>query len=440
MSGRRVSRRRSSSGAALGVVGVVAGIAGLGAVLAGYTPQPEVSAAGSNALLGLNARLLDVGTAAVIGVAALGLLWGVGQLTSARLREIHRMTAAPGDRKGVARLLLAPLLIATVAMGTSLGDEAGRGAREPVEQLVDELGAEPHDVRVLLQHEGSLPFNHAAMPAALLVDAPPGVVPVDLRLGSASVPGRAVNPSSAAIVAVPDALWSAMGLSFAGGSVVTTRQFADVGTRLLVGGDEATVVRTVDWFPGLDRTAILLRAADPAFDEGIDAFSAALLVDDEAERWARSVAVATNGEVTSLDAWLDDYDTFWGRSVSPLSMEYLLALLLVGAVASAFIRGSDILRRRRQLAVQHVLGVTRRVLIAAELHRAAFDTVVATLVATPLYLGLIAVTNSSQFGVSIALSPSALGAGALLVGASMMLSVASAARMITRMDTAHEVR
>ncbi len=432
--------RRRLAAPVLNVVGILAGIVGLGAVLAGATPQPQVSASGSNALLDLNAGLLDAGTAVVVGVAVLGLLWALGQAMSDRLRELHRLTSAPGERRGVARLLLAPLLIATVAMGTSLGDEAGRGARQPVEQLVAELGVTPREVQVLLQHEGSLPFNHAAMPTSMLADAPSGVVPLDLRLSSASVPGRAVNPSSAAIVAVPDSLWSAMGLSFAHGSIVTTEQFADVASTVLVAGDEASVVATVDWFPGLDRTAILLRAADPTFDEGIDAFSAALLVDEEAEEWARSTASDGQGEVTSLGAWLEDYDAFWGRSVSPISMEYLLALLLVGSVASAFIRGSDILRRRRQLAVQHILGVTRRALVAAELHRALFDTVLATLLATPVYALLIAVTNSSQFGVSISLSPSALGAGSLLVGASMLLSVGAAARMITRMDTANEVR
>lgn len=413
----------------------------MAAVIAKIEPLPGVSAAGSNALLSFNRWLLGAGTSVLFVLGGLTLIGGAAYIFNTRARELVRLTESPPEARGWARYLLPPLLIATVAMGVSLGDEAGRGAREPIEQVVLQTGADPDKVDVLLPHGDALPFNYAAIPPELLLGAPPSAIPIRLRLGAARNPRLSVNPSSAAVITVPDQLWQqSEGATTDEFSVITTAQLAEIGETIIVEGYPLQVGRTHDWFPGLDRTAVVMpEHAYAQIGTPADPFSVVLLLDAEARRWAENIGSGTF-TVLSLSDWLDRYDRFWQRSVSPLSMEYLLCLLIVGGVASGFIRASDILRRRRQLAVQHILGVTRRTLIAAEYMRAVLDTVVATVIAAPMAILLIAITNSSQYGVSVAVTPNALGAGALLLGCSMTLSVSAAAGMLLRMDAVNEVR
>lgn len=437
---RRAARRAVTRHRLLGILGLAAGAAGMAAVVVTVKPLPDVSAAGSNALLQLNRWLVSAGDTFLAVLAGTTLVGLVAYFASPKMREIVRLTAAPPEARGVARYLLPPLLIATVAMGVSLGDEAGRGAGEPIKQLLTQAGADPQHVSVLLPNKDTLPFNYAAIPRELLAEAPATAVPIRLHLGSASNPELSVNPSSAAIITVPDAMWKTIGGRVTDTSVATTAQFAHVGDTVRVEDHPLVVERTVDWYPGLDRTAAVLpERAYAEVAHATDPYSAVLLLDSNASRWAES-ASHDPFAVMSLTTWLDRYDSFWRRSVSPLSMEYLLCLLIVGAVASGFIRSSDILRRRRQLAVQHILGVSKRTLIAAEYVRAVLDTAVATLLAAPLAIALIAITNSSQYGVAVVVKPAVIGAGALLLGCSMILSVSSAAGMLWRMDAVNEVR
>ncbi|MCX6397625.1 MAG: hypothetical protein NTV23_14150 [Propionibacteriales bacterium] len=339
--------------------------------------------------------------------------------------------------------------MAVIAVGTGLGAEAGRGAREPIEQALSSLiGAEGVPTVVLSQPEAK-PFNRSVVSKSQ-VDAVQEwalsggytAIAYRLALGDAANLSSGAHPSSASIVALPTDRVPDLRPSGSELPVMTTAQFASVGDRLSVEGHDAIVVKTVDWFPGLDRTAVVMSeagydelSAEPEPYSGVLVGGATPIV---VQDHLSSAGIGLSA--VSVRSWLNSYDRFWDRSVTPVIMQYMLAVALVGGVAASFIRTADVLRRRRQIAIHNVMGVQKAMLVRAEFLRAFLETAKATLYAALPAIGLIAVANSSQFGMNMGASLGGLGAGALLVGASMAMGTLGAMRAIRRLDAANEIR
>ena len=255
---RRAARRAVTRHRLLGILGLAAGAAGMAAVVVTVKPLPDVSAAGSNALLQLNRWLVSAGDTFLAVLAGTTLVGLVAYFASPKMREIVRLTAAPPEARGVARYLLPPLLIATVAMGVSLGDEAGRGAGNRSNSSSLQAGADPQHVSVLLPNKDTLPFNYAAIPRELLAEAPATAVPIRLHLGSASNPELSVNPVEVRPSSRCPTQCGRRSVAVSLIPLATTAQFAHVGDTVRVEDHPLVVERTVDWYPGLDRTAAVL--------------------------------------------------------------------------------------------------------------------------------------------------------------------------------------
>ncbi len=448
--------KRAKQAAVLATVGV--GVAG---TATHYAPNPKVSSSGTDALIGVNNFLQDNGEAGLIAVASLGAIIAVSRFAggrNGRVKEMLDMTkpVTNGKERHWSRTILPPLLITAAAVSTGLGAEAGRGANVPVESIIQAMGANRADTYAIVESKDVLPFNHSSVAAA---DVSKIVQWADLNnhkatsfymdLGSAKNPNNTANPSSAGIVALPGELLpqiteSNVTVPEGDMRVITTSQFAKKGDEITVEGKPATVVATTDTFPGLDRTSIVTPAEDlsaSVLSDGESPFGVMVSgIDSQAEIDAFLKEQGIDAAAIAIPKWEKSYKTFWERSVTPISMEYTLMIAGIGSVAAGFMRTSDMLRRRKGLAIQNIIGASKAVEGRAEYLRTAIDTAKATAYAAAPTIGFMAITNSAQYGVSLEANPAGLGAGALLMGGAWLASTVTGNRMIRKMDSADEVR
>lgn len=440
--------KRAKQAAVLSIVG-----GGIAATATEYAPNPEVSSAGTDALIAANDFLRDNGEYGLMAIAGVTAVIGASMLKSVRAREMMASTRPVGakNERQLLRKVLPPLIVTATAMGTGLGAEAGRGANEPVNAIVAAIGADKKDTYAVVAHDEVLPFNRSAISDSSVAAISSwstsqgyDAVPFYMDLGSAKNPDNVSSPSSAGIIALPEAFLPKTSVESSNFPVITTKQFADIGDTVNVEGAEAQVALTTDTYPGLDRTSIftsiealqenVLADNEPTYGLMLSGASS----EQEIEDFLRARGI--DAAAIPVEEWQERYKEFWDRSVTPLSMEFLLLISAVGSVGAGYIRTNDILRRRRGLANMHILGVDKDFEARAEYMRTAIDTAKATALAAAPIVGFLAITNSAQYGVSLEASPSALGAGAILVGGSLLLSTVAAGRMIKKMDTANEVR
>ena len=440
--------RRAKQAAVLAVTG-----AGAYAVANEFTPHPEVSSAGTDAMIGASEFMQDNGPAALIAVAGFAGITLAARLKSAKVREMLDITK-PSGNKGIARKVLPPLIVTAAAAGTGLGAEAGRGANEPVNELMQIMNADIDSTYAIVAHEDVLPFNHSAIgkqevakvsDIALGLDA--DYMPFYMDLGAGSNPDNTANPSSAGIIAVPeDRLPSALFADASTGDqlqVATTSQVAAVGDMITVEGEGALVVNTLDTYPGLDRTAVLTTSEqyqehvlhnEPPFGIMLSGIESQAQLEDLLRQYDVDVAAIPAHE------WQERYSEFWDRSVTPLGMQFLLMISALGGVGAGFIAGNEVMQRRRSAAIQNVMGVDKATLVRANYLRSGVEAAKATALATTSYVGLVAVINSSQYGVALEANAEGLGAGAMLVTASTLASTGVANGILKKMDSANEVR
>lgn len=422
----------------------------------GWVPQPAVSSTGTDALIRLNGAMRDAGVAflVVLAVASVAIL--VAARVSGRARAMVRTTRSSAVRRSVFEWILPPVIVTAVAVGSALGDETGRGANEPLKVMAAAVQAPGQRTYVVLQHADALPFNHSALSAADVgavtrwaARAKAPVLPFTLALGDAARPDVATGPSSTAIVAMPQVtmarLFSLDARDVAPGhlTAVVSRQFAQRGDRIRVDGTPARVVGSIDVYPGLDRTVAILpaRAASRTVFANDPQTGVLVSTSDGPQPLRRALQErGSSAAVITLGAWSRLYDRFWGRSVKPVQMQFVLMIVLIGMIAGSYIRIADILRRRPTLAVVNVLGVTKRTLRSAEYLATTLRAAVAVLAAAPAVVLLTAVTNSSQYGLKLSPGLSGLGAGALLFTAASFASTLAANTIISRLDSSGELR
>lgn len=425
------------------------------ATATGFAPNPEVSSSGTDALIGVNDFLRDNGETALIAVAGLSAAIMVARFKSRRVKEMLDITqpVSQGREKHWSRKILPPLLVTATAVGTGLGAEAGQGASEPVRGIVSAIGGNPETSYVVVGNKDVLPFNRSSVAQEDITKISDWAVGNDLNstsfymeLGSAKNEDKVSNPSSAGIIALPESLLPGMTEIDAPEDtmrVITTKQFAEQGDEITVEGKPAIVVETTDTYPGLDRTSIITPVEDFQANvlHGEPPFGM-VIANLESPEALEAYIQANNidAAVIPVQEWEENYNEFWDRSVTPLSMEFMLLIGGLGAVGASFMRTSDIIRRRRGLAIQNVMGVDKDTEARAEYLRTVIDTAKATAYAATPTIGVLALTNSAQYGVSLEASAAGLGAGTILVGGSLLASTLAAGRSIRKMDSANEVR
>lgn len=425
----------------------------------GGTIAPPVSSAGTEALISANDTLRAVGPYVLAGSAA---VYG-GLLLSSRRNE--KLDASfkyldSGQKRNTAEWLLPAVIIGSVAVASGLGDTAGRGANEPVRVLAEATGAKQEEVLTVTQHDKVIPFNHSNLTQAdfaeleVAVDDVGGkAAPYILALGNVFDPDASNNPSSAPIAALPtESIEDMFGVSLASNAgtdcqnmqvVIGEQLGAKRGDTVFVEGRKTEVVGTAEILPGLDRVAVfgsLEQLHECIFEN--EPFSGAVVIGLEDADQLQQIIDGLGMEYSAQD--LDElkalYSDFWDRSVKPVEMQLALLVLGTGAAGVTYIRNTEILKRRKDIAALIAEGVTKEQLQKAERIRSLQNAVKASGIAIVPLVVMTAVTNSSQYGLDQAADLASLGAGATAYIAVSYLSGRGANKIINNMDVSQEMR
>lgn len=425
----------------------------------GITLHPPVSDSGSRFLIGLNDGLEDVGTY-VLGA---GLLLGAGASAYKRSKrglEIRSIDAQTKKRPGIVNTAiqrgLPPVIIGFAASSVVLGGVAAEGASKPVDEVISALGVDG-DTNVVVQYEGYVPFSHGALDYRGLHDTSEAdgakLVPLRFHLGVASNPRLATNPSSVPITAIPNAAMnSAFNVDLGPINncddlevVVSSQLEALPGESIVVNGRKATVAKTADIYPGLDRVAVFTSTeqADKCLFKDVP-YSAAIIQggsDKPAKDLQQELNLdGINFEVTSLDQLKSSYEYFWDRSVKPPEMQQLALLFMLGAAAASFMSLVGFESNRRQFAGLLANQVSPALIRASLLERALADANLAVPFGAVMTLGLTAMTNSSQFGLEAPADIRSLGAGYTVYLAARALGMLSEVGALRSVNVSQEIR
>lgn len=456
------TRRQVATGAlgglrSRGVLLAAATISAAGLVIAleGYTPHPPVNPAAARFLISANDAIRAAGPyvlAAGLGLFALGvLLRGVcGQLDAAlTITRRHSMAARTN-------LALTTVLVAAAAAASAFGDATASGANAPVNLLGDVAPAALGPRMFVVQQPYALPLDHSELAVGRVLGLVRAVrrdggvaVPYSLLLGDVRRPQATDNPATSAIVLLPARVISRLfhissrALGVTDGprsstlSVIANSQLgASVGQHVLVEDRLATVVKTIDVFPGLDRAVVIgpLEQAQGRITAGttysglaVRGLSGSTLRGLLEQRRLPYAAV-------SFARLRGEYAAFWSKSVDPPEMQLVFYLWLASLAGLSFMKITDVLMRRQSIASLHADGARDGQLAGAEMLRAGCDCVKASCLACFPALGFMAMNASSQFGVAERFDLTALGAG-FVVGLSANLAGALASAIYIRRMT-----
>lgn len=381
--------------------------------------------------------------------AAGGVLLAAQLLTDAgraRLRLARR--GLSGGRRSWGRRLLVGTLVPTLgvsALCVSLALE--QEVREGPNRMLDQLQTESGPAAWILQTGSGHLMDESHLPAAAVTTGErAGAVPVWEQLALVGRPGSIpdtglvlasanrgltpspisppVDPASAACPVV------AQTCLLRPGQAIVDSQSAPVGTTLVVRGQALTVVaHTTKPYSLLNRTVLF---TNPALFHNGTSMSApyALLVggpDPLAHAHAIAAASGVGAEVEVLSAAQvkQANSRFWAGNGTPL-------LLLIIALSAAFCgvalyagRRATQQRERVALGTLLALGLRPGQACGVDLLRALSATVIATTLAWPTAVGMVALTNAGMIGfhatVSVAMAAAAVG---LLVAADTLGTVA----------------
>lgn len=423
----------------------------------GVTITPKVSSAGTEALITTNNVLRDVGPYALLaGLLIYGGLWAAKRRND-KLDEIFEYIK-PGKERGIAHKILPAAIIGSVAVASGIGDEAGSGANEPVEVLEQVLTADQNDAYVITQHERVIPFSHSGVTEEkanririMAGGGNSGLVPYIFELGDIYFEGNTSNPSSAPIVALPserikDAFGVDMGKidNCSDMSVIVSSQLgAKRGDTVVVEGMESAVARTIDVHPGLDRVAVvgsLEQMHRCVFED--EPFSGAVVlgIDDPEILQEQMIDAGITYSVREFEELKETYADFWDRSVKPPEMQLVLLVLGVGMAGVTYIRNTEVLRHKKDIAALIANGVQRSTLRHAENLRSLKSSVWGTAYAVVPAIMLTGMTNSSQYGLNQATDIRSLGTGFLAFTAVSALGSRGPNKLINQLDVAEEIR
>lgn len=454
----------------------------------GITVRPEVSSAGTEALISGNDMLRDVGTPILLfGLAAYGSL-AVARTRRESLSAGFDYINATRDR-GIAQKVLPAAIIAAVASASALGDEASRGANEPVRILSSSISEAGQNPAVIVQHDNYIPFNHgevrtdslASIKSKLIESAKAqqnqkaetssfsftakvpfkqevnpeniDIVPFVFALGSQINPENETNPSSAPITALPAAhIKAATGVDLSKKSsdcsdnklIVGEQINARPGERVVVQGQSMEVAKTIDALAGLDRVVAIGSLEQlQGCVLGKESVSGAVVtgVNNLADIESQMKELGLDYSATDFAQIKEAYADFWDRSVKPVEMLLILQVLGIGAASAAYMRSSQLLRNKQVMASLIAEGgVPKQALKRAENIRALKAGVYGTALATVPLVGLTAMTNSSQYGLEQAADVKSLGAGFLAFMVVSAATTRSATKNIDEIDAVKELR
>ncbi|USN96849.1 MAG: hypothetical protein H6797_01470 [Candidatus Nomurabacteria bacterium] len=448
---------------------IMAGVAIAGGVLAGanthqahdffndtgFTPTPSVSSAGTEALITATDDLRDYGPS----VLALGLVGG-GALWLNRRRNPDGQLAAMHDithqtsRRG--RRLFTAGVMGLVVGASGLGFAASEGANEPIKGMAEMMGADMNNTPLIMGSE-VLPLNTTTIDYAAVSDIiiKDGGTPVPFiaALGDIKNPDAKSNPSSAPIIAVPNAvIEKSLGVSMPAiencddmSIIVGDQLGVKVGNKALINDRSATVVGTVNQKPGLDRVGVIssLEQVEKCLYPGLPISGALALGLDgkQAELQAQvREQISPVYKADSFAGFEQRYKDFWDHSVKPPQMILILSSLALGSSAIAGMQTSEILMRRKNIGMLLSQGVDKKQIKRSYNIAAHKDTLVATGPSLAAAAVLAEVYNSSQFGIAEAVNVSAVGAGYFALALSTAATSVFRNRMIDKIDRAAELR
>lgn len=446
---------------------ITAGVAVAGAVLSGsnhdkntetfenigFTPQPAVSSSGTEALIGLNDTLREYGPY-VLGLGVLaGGAYEIGRRRpDSRLSAMHDITH---QTKRWPRIAFTGAVMGIVASASGLGDTASHGANEPVKAMAEMLGADAATTPIITGYDNT-PYNTSVInfddTQKVITEAGGTAIPFMQNLGEVKSPDAASNPSSSPVFAVPnEVLQKSLGVSMPelancdDMSVIVGEQLGvSAGDAVTINDHPATVAGTVDMKPGLDRVAVIgsvEQIGQCIYPEQPMTGAVALGLDGkQAELQQKMEELGLTYSARSFEEFQEEYKEFWDRSVKPPEMNLILDSLLLGGIAIGAMQTTEVLRRRKNMAMLMSQGVEKKYIKRANKLAAQRDALLAVPVAAGTGVILTAATNSTQFGLEQAMNLSSLGAGYAAAAGVTGLSSFFASRVIKKTNVAQELR
>ena len=330
----------------------------------GFTPNPPVSASGTAALIKANDALRHYGPY----ILGLGLIVGAGFAIARRgpTTRLAAMYDITHQTKRWPRVVFTGVVMGIVASASGLGDTAGKGASEPVLAMAAMVGADSVESPIITSYANT-PYNYSGidfLAVQELINEAGGIaVPFLQNLGEVKNPSAKSNPSSAPIFAVPNyVLEKSLGVSLPAAdcedlSVIVGQQLGvPAGGTVKINDQAATVAQTTSMKPGLDRVAVIgsLEQIGECVYPGQPMTGAiALGLDGKGPELQQKIEddLGLLYPARSFDAFQKEYQQFWDGSVKPPEMNLILDLLLAGGIALSSMQTSEILRRRKNIAM-----------------------------------------------------------------------------------------
>jgi hypothetical protein len=324
---------------------------------------------------------------------------------------------------------LATLAILLVSATSGVETEVADGPLRPVDQLLSVAPA--GRVSLVLQSPNITFMDESAIPR----DAIERLVAAGSQAGIDVVPfGKHLfnlDGGSALEISLPDQAYAAASGSSDSSrpcsqrtAIVDTTTKAQVGDTITLNDAELTVARVRDQAAQMNRSIALV--ADSTVRECVlsstsTAYFGAVIGGTTHEAGQLLAAAGlTRYAAVSEAAFKENNRDFWRANATPILLQLILYLALFSAFAAAGERQSTLQRNSREIGMLHAMGVSIRTLRAIERRRAFRVTMIATLVAAPLAIPVVAAFNASELGTRIGVGPTELSVGFVLVLTAML--------------------
>lgn len=420
------------------------------------TPTPAVNTQGSEIMIQANDALRDFGPWGLGIGASAGIAYAAGRRfrPNSKLAAMHDI-AHQTPRTN--RILFAGATMGIIAGAAGIGNAASQGAGEAITITADMFGADKAATPVITDYAGA-PGNYMSVDVdgVSRVIQEEGGIPVAYShdLGEIKNPSTEINPSSAPIITVPSAILErSFNVSMPAVedcndiSVIVGEQLGvSKGEKVLVNDRIATVAGTVAVKPGLDRVAVI--GSTEQFIDSKCIFPnkpltgiAALGLEGKQEELLQKINERLNltYSARTFNELEEENEKFWDRSVKPLQMMLIMDVMALGGIALGYMQATDILARRKEIAMLVSQGVRKKDIKRANNLATQMDNLKAFGVSVPVASGLAYMTNSSQFGVAQEVDPK-VASGYLVVAGTTMLSSVISNRLIKKTNVPSELR
>lgn len=343
-------------------------------------------------------------------------------------------------RRFFAGTALATLAVLLVSATSGVETEVTNGPLRPVDQLLDVVPSGPVSLvlqspNITFMDESAIASDEMDRLVAAGTEAGVDVIPFGKYLFN-------LNGGSALEISLPDALYAeASGSTDSYRScadrtaIVDTTTNAKVGGKVSLNGAELTVARVRDQAAQMNRSIALL--ADSTVRECVLSststayFGAVIGGGRGAARQLLVDSGLTRYAAVSESAFKENNRDFWRANATPILLQLILYLALFSAFAAAGERQSSLQRNSREIGMLHSMGVSIRALRAIERRRAFRVSFVATVLAAPLAVPVVAAFNASELGTRIGIGPTEMSVGFVLVLSAML---AASRRSLTQFE------